>query len=561
MFISGFTGSLGHAVITKDNAYMFTDGRYYLQARGQMDKNWTLVEGKIPLLPIIGDFLSKLPAGTRVGVDPRLVSASEANEVKKQIAKNSIELVPVEENFIDTIWNDQPARNANIVFHHSLKYSGKPWTEKVEEVRQALKEQSAVGLIVSALDQIAWLLNLRGSDVKNNPVFFAYAVVTMDNVALFIDDSRLSPEARESIKGVEIKKYESVFTYLKELGPVLASKQQQILADYKTSWALVDAVGEEKVIFKLSPIDYLKGIKNSVEIEGMKIAHIKDGVAMAKFYSWLENELIFNGGHMKLSECDAADKLDSLRMEQENAFGQSFHTISGTGANAAVIHYSPVHGSDAKIDVNKIYLNDSGGQYFEGTTDVTRSWHFGTPTEWERECFTRVLKGFIALNTIVFPEGTTGYVLDTVARQYLWEAGLDFQHGTGHGVGSFLNVHEGPFGIAFRPYCLANKLDAGNMVSNEPGYYEPGNFGVRIEDICVITKAKTKRNFAGVQYLKLESITYCPIQTKLIMTSLLTTGEIKYINDYHKSVWDKISPLIEDNEMAYNWLKRNTSPI
>ncbi|KAJ2692344.1 hypothetical protein H4218_006363, partial [Coemansia sp. IMI 209128] len=410
---------------------------------------------------------------------------------------------------------------------------------------------------------IAWLFNLRGSDIDYNPVFFAYALVTKTDVTLYIDDAKLDSSVRSHLQGIRTRPYSAIFGELDALSASLVQKKRKLLAGQTASWALVKALGEGNVKVDKSPINMLKSMKNPTELDGMRQCHIRDGAAMANYFGWLEHELLFNGGHLRLSEVDVADKLEALRRAQEHCVGLSFDTISSVGPNGAVIHYSPKRGSDALLDVNKMYLCDSGGQYLDGTTDVTRTYHFGTPSAWERECFTRVLKGHIALDRAVFPSGTSGYALDPLARLPLWELGLDYRHGTGHGVGSFLNVHEGPQGVGMRMNYLSAGFQHGMTITNEPGYYEDGSFGIRIENTCLVVKTETKFDYTGGAggYLTFEPVTMVPIQKKLIRSGLLNDDEKKWLDSYHQKVWDKVSPLLEEGGLGYEWLKRETSPI
>ncbi|OMJ26337.1 putative Xaa-Pro aminopeptidase P [Smittium culicis] len=560
-FISGFSGSAGAAVVTMNSANLFTDGRYFLQARKQMDSNWTLMKVGVPGVPTISKFLSELPSNSRIGIDPTLISSSEAERFMGEFKKSGNVLIPIKKNLVDSIWEDKPPTPTNPVFHLDLRYSGKSWSDKVSEVRDEIKNSNATGLLVAALDQIAWLFNLRGSDIMYNPLFFSYAFVTMDSVTLFMDKSKLTDDALNSLDGVEILPYNSVFDKLKEIVPTLEQTKSKVLVDNSVNWALVHTLGKDNIIQKMSPITVYKSIKNEVELNGMRQCHIRDGVAMVKWYTWLEHELVYNGGNLRLSECDVADKLEQFRREQKDNVGLSFDTISSVGPNAAVIHYSPTRGSDSKLDISQIYLVDSGGQYYDGTTDVTRTWHFGTPTEFERDCYTRVLKGYIALDSVVFPEGTTGYVLDPFARSSLWEAGLDYRHGTGHGVGSFLNVHEGPHGIAVRPANLETGLRAGMIVTNEPGYYEDGKFGIRIENTCEVVSVNTANNFGGTKFLQLKPLTLCPIQRKLITSTLMSAKNIEWFNAYHKRVWDTLSPHFEKDSPDPDSLLEKQFPI
>ncbi|ORX66206.1 putative Xaa-Pro aminopeptidase P [Linderina pennispora] len=564
-FISGFDGSAGCAVVTMDKAAMFTDGRYFLQARQQMDDNWTLMKRGLPGVPTWEEYLtSHLPAGTRVGIDPTLLSAATGNELKAALNKNgSGELVAIPDNLVDIVWgNDRPARSTNKAFVHDIQYSGEARADKVQRVRAELDKLGVDGLVVAALDEIAWLFNLRGNDIAYNPVFFAYALVTKTDVTLFIDDCKLDDSVRQHLQGVMIKPYQAIFGELSAMAASLAADKRKLLAGETASWALVQALGEDSVKVDKSPVTLLKALKNPVELEGMRQSHVRDGAAMANYFGWLEHELVFNGGHLRLSEVDVADKLESLRRAQKDCVGLSFDTISSVGANGAIIHYSPKRGSEALLDINKMYLCDSGGQYLDGTTDVTRTMHFGTPTAWERECFTRVLKGHIALDRAVFPSGTNGYALDPLARLPLWELGLDFRHGTGHGVGSFLNVHEGPQGVGMRDAYLSAGFQHGMTITNEPGYYEDGSFGIRIENTCLVVRTETKFDYSNGQgFLTFEPVTMVPIQKKLIQAGLLTPDEIKWLDAYHDKVWQKVSPLLEEGSLGYEWLKRETSPL
>ncbi|KAJ2860092.1 hypothetical protein GGI22_002811 [Coemansia erecta] len=564
-FISGFDGSAGCAVITMDKAALFTDGRYFLQAREQMDDNWSLMKRGFPGVPSWQEYLEKnLPAGARVGIDPTLLSATEGEQIKQALnAHGGGDLVGIEDNLVDLVWGDsRPARPKNKAFVLDAQFTGEPYTEKISRVRAELDKFAGVGgLVVSALDEIAWLFNLRGSDISYNPVFFAYALVTKTSVTLYIDAAKVDDDVRAHLHGVNIRPYDAIFSELTTLSASLAQEKSRLLAGSSVSWALAKALNNTVFVGK-SPIALLKALKNPVELEGMRQCHIRDGAAMANYFGWLEHEMLFNAGHQRLSEVDVADKLEQYRREQPNCVGLSFTTISSVGANGAIIHYSPKRGSDALLDLNQMYLCDSGGQYYDGTTDVTRTCHFGSPSAWQRECFTRVLKGHIALDRAVFPTKTTGYALDPLARLPLWQLGLDYRHGTGHGVGSFLNVHEGPQGIGMRDSYLSDGLQHGMTITNEPGYYEDGAFGIRIENTCLVVKADTKFDYTGgAGYLKFEPVTMVPIQKKLIQAGLLSPEERQWLDQYHQRVWEKVSPLLKEGSLGYEWLKRETSPL
>ncbi len=486
---SGFTGSAGIAIITIDEAALSTDGRYFLQASKQLGDDWRLIKQGVKGEPNWKNFAvdkaieisrSQLveKKSVKIGVDPTLITDSNANGLKKLIqnkisAINSVsdndnenniidvQLFPLTENLIDLIWNqfeEKPNRPLDQIFIQGLKYTGLDFDRKIEKVREELTTLNGLCFVVTALDEIAWLFNLRGADIPYNPVFFSYALITPTKVILYINDVKVPNDVKElllSFEGFEIKDYNQIWNDAKELRSKIVElrsnsikssslESQEVrgkslfLASTTASWELVNAFGEENVQLISSPVEILKGQKDEVEIQGQKNAHIKDGVALVRYFSWLEQQL--NNG-ATLDEVEAADKSTEFRQQMEDFVGLSFDTISSTGKNAAIIHYSPIKGQCSIIDSNEIYLNDTGAQYRDGTTDTTRTLHFGTPKENEIHAYTLVLKGHIAVATAVFPEGANGYMLDTLARQYLWSEGLDYRHGTGHGVGSFLNVH------------------------------------------------------------------------------------------------------------------------
>ena len=402
-----------------------------------------------------------------------------ADKIKKKGGKS---LIAVRENIVDAVWGaEKPARPNEKVQVLPLKYCGKNFNEKIEDLRKELEKKKSAGFVVSMLDEVAWLFNLRGNDIPYNPVFFSYAVVTPRETTLYIDESKLADNAKAQLGGVTIRPYEAIFTDIEALSASeVDSSTTKYLISSKASWALSQALGgPDKVDEIRSPIGDAKAIKNQAELTGMRNCHIRDGAALSEFFAWLEDELVSKSA--KIDEIEAADKLEAIRSKHDHFVGLSFDTISSTGPNAAVIHYKPERGACSVIDPKAIYLCDSGAQYLDGTTDTTRTLHFGEPSDMERKAFTLVLKGHIALDSVRFPKGTTGYALDTMARQFLWQEGLDYRHGTGHGVGSYLNVHEGPIGIGTRVQYSEVPLSVGNVISNEPGYYEDGNFGIRIE--------------------------------------------------------------------------------
>ncbi|KAF8970449.1 Creatinase/aminopeptidase [Flammula alnicola] len=560
-FISGFNGSAGCAIVTLDKAYLFTDGRYFLQAGKQLDQNWTLMKQGLPDVPTWQEFLHKnLEPKTKIGIDPTLITASDAESLNKQLSVKSSELISLPNNLVDAIWKDRPSRPANKVFCLDEKYSGQSHLDKVTKVREELEKKKAKAIIVTMLDEVAWLFNLRGSDIDFNPVFFSYAVITTDKVILFIESEQLSDSARKYLgEHVEIKPYGAFFDYLKGLAATLDLKGDfKILLGDKASLAVAETLGQDTYAIVRSPITDLKAIKNETELEGFRQSHIRDGAALARYFAWLEEQL--NNG-AEINESQASDKLEKFRSELDLFQGLSFTTISSTGPNGAIIHYSPDPNDCDIIKKDQIYLCDSGGQYLDGTTDVTRTWHFGTPTDEEKRAFTRVLQGHISIDTAIFPAGTTGYIIDSFARRALWQDGLDFRHGTGHGVGHFLNVHEGPHGIGTRIALNNSPLKAGMTVSNEPGYYADGRFGIRIENIVLVREAKTPNNFGDKGYLGFENVTLCPIHKKLVDTSLLTEQEKSWLNSYHAETFEKVSPLLKNDPRALEWLTRECSPL
>ncbi|GLB39134.1 putative peptidase M24B family protein [Lyophyllum shimeji] len=560
-YISGFNGSAGCAVITLQDAFLFTDGRYFLQAEKQLDDNWTLMKQGLPDVPTWQEFLSKnLEPSTRIGIDPKLITASDAKTINKALEPRKSTLVPIEKNLIDEVWTDRPPRPHSPVIHLDEKYSGKSPADKVKAVREELAQKKYQAIVVNMLDEVAWLFNLRGSDIAYNPVFFAYAVVTHSSVELFVEKSQLTDDARKYLgDNVNIHPYDAFWDYLRELPDNLTlNEESKVLIGERASLAIALALSEDKYDIASSTVTELKAIKNPTEIEGFRQSHIRDGAALARYFAWLEEQL--NNG-VELNESQGADKLEQFRSELDLFRGLSFNTISSAGPNAAIIHYSPDPTDCAMIKKDQIYLCDSGAQFLDGTTDVTRTWHFGTPTDEEKRAFTRVLQGHIAFDTLVFPTGTTGYIIDAMARRALWQEGLDYRHGTGHGVGHYLNVHEGPHGIGVRIGYNSSPLKVGMTVSNEPGYYADGRFGIRIESIVIVREVKTPNNFGDKGYLGFECVTWCPIQKKLVDTNVLTAEERKWLNDYHATTWAKVSPLLKKDERALKWLERECAPL
>ncbi|CRK22945.1 hypothetical protein BN1723_012837 [Verticillium longisporum] len=566
-FISGFSGSAGCAVITLDKAALATDGRYFNQASKQLDHNWLLLKQGLQDVPTWQDWSAEQSAGGKtVAVDPELITAAAAKKLASKIQKfGGSELVALERNLVDIVWGkDRPDRPRNPVVILDTAFSGKNVETKLRDLRQELAKKDSLGMVVSMLDEIAWLLNLRGSDIPYNPVFFSYAVITLDTATLFIDDTKLHSDSLEYLRknGIVTKPYSCIFDDVKALksSKGVQGREKRTLLSSKASWALKRALGGDDLVEEVrSFIGDEKAVKNEAELAGMRACHIRDGIALIEYFAWLEDQLVAK--RTVLDEVEAADKLEQLRQKQANYVGLSFDTISSTGANAAVIHYKPERGSCPAIDPEAIYLCDSGAQYLDGTTDVTRTVHFGCPTAAEKLAYTLVLKGNIALDSAIFPKGTTGFALDCLARQHLWREGLDYRHGTGHGVGSYLNVHEGPIGIGTRVQFAEVSLASGNVVSIEPGFYEDGAFGIRIENLAIVKEVQTQHSFGDKPYLGFEHVTMAPYCKNLIDINILTTTEKEWLNAHNTDIFNKTKDAFKDDALTLAWLTRETQPI
>nr|CAA10526.2 aminopeptidase P [Drosophila melanogaster] len=562
-FVSGFDGSAGTAVITTETALLWTDGRYYQQAEKQLDSNWVLMRDGLSATPSIGAWLAKnLPKGSFVGVDPRLLSFRVWKPIETELSSAECQLVPIEGNLIDEVWGeDQPPQTSNKIITLKLEHSGVTIAKKWDVVRQQLKEKNADALVVSALDEIAWFLNLRGSDIDFNPVFFSYLIVTNDELLLFVDSGKLPTDfvqhQKENNVQISVLPYASIGI---EISKIVSTRESKIWIAPTSSYYLTALIPKSRRIQEVTPICVLKAIKNDVEIAGFINSHIRDGVALCQYFAWLEDQV--NKG-AEVDEMSGADKLESFRSTKDKYMGLSFTTISASGPNGSVIHYHPKKETNRKINDKEIYLCDSGAQYLDGTTDVTRTLHFGEPTEFQKEAYTRVLKGQLSFGSTVFPAKVKGQVLDTLARKALWDVGLDYGHGTGHGVGHFLNVHEGPMGVGIRLMPDDPGLQANMFISNEPGFYQDGEFGIRVEDIVQIVPGQVAHNFSNRGALTFKTITMCPKQTKMIKKELLSDAEVKLLNSYHQQVWDTLSPILsrEGDEFTLSWLKKEVQPI
>ncbi|XP_061387070.1 xaa-Pro aminopeptidase ApepP [Musca vetustissima] len=563
-FVSGFDGSAGTAVITGDKALLWTDGRYYQQAQKQLDSNWELMKDGLPTTPSVASWLAcNLAKGSRVGVDPKLFSYRLWKPIEKELSGAECSLIPVEDNLVDIVWGDeQPKQTSNPIITLDTTFAGMTVSDKWANVKEKLTEKKAQALVVSALDEIAWFLNLRGSDIDYNPVFFSYLIITHEQLMFFVDSSKLPSDFKQhqASNGVEISLY-SYSAIGEELGRLAENNAEAKIWISPGSSYYLNALIPKKIRHQeITPIALAKAIKNPIEVEGFINSHIRDGVALCQYFAWLE-QMIAN--KQPVDEISGATKLEEFRSKKEHFMGLSFPTISSSGPNGSVIHYHPAPETNRPINDKEIYLCDSGAQYRDGTTDVTRTWHFGEPTDFQMETYTRVLKGQLTLGATIFPKKVKGQVLDTLARKALWDVGLDYGHGTGHGVGHFLNVHEGPMGVGIRLMPDDPGLQENMFISNEPGYYQDGEFGIRIEDIVQIVPASSKYDFNGRGALTFKTITMAPKQTKMIKKELLLPEEKKLLNDYHRLVWETLSPILkkEGDTLTLAWLERETKEI
>jgi Xaa-Pro aminopeptidase len=542
-WISGFTGSAGTAVITLEDAGLWTDGRYYIQAEKQLEgSGMRLFKAAEPETPSFAEWLKDvLKKDSTVGFDGTVFSVDMVKDMHKEFDAKNIGL-KFEQDLINELWSDRPEIPKSQVFVHDVKYAGKSRTEKLNQVREEMTKLGANHYLLTSLDDIAWLLNIRGNDVQSNPVVISNVVIGLDKCYLFIDSSKLSKEIKSTLEAesIEIKGYNELEKFLAKL----TNKDTVIFDSCKTNICLYNAIDENvKKVEKFNITTSLKGIKNEVEIENLINCEVMDGVAMVKFIKWLKTSV----AKEKITEISAADKLEEFRSQIELFAGLSFDTIGGYKDHAAMMHYKATEESQYTLKNEGFFLVDSGGQYYNGTTDTTRTIVLGKLTEEEKRDYTLVLKAHIGLSTAKFLHGSTGANLDVLARQPIWKYGIDYKCGTGHGVGFFLNVHEGPQGFRANNYV---KLEKGMILTNEPGIYKEGKFGIRTENIMLVVEDE-KTEFG--QFMKFEPITYCPIDLDGINSDMLTIEEKQWLNDYHKDVFSRLSPYL--NEEEKQWLK------
>ncbi|WP_286834415.1 MULTISPECIES: aminopeptidase P family protein [unclassified Proteiniphilum] len=550
-WISGFTGSAGTAVVTKEKAGVWTDSRYFLQAADELkDTGFELFKMGQPGTPDMTDWIiEQTGQGATVGIDGMVYAASDAIALKNRLNAKGISLDSSFDPFTE-IRADRPEIPKNRIFILPDDITGESVTSKIGRINARLKKLDADGLIIATLDTIAWTFNLRGNDVEYNPVAVAYAYVSENETVLFIDQVKLTGEVAGFYKerGIKIDDYHKIFEYVSRL----PENSSVCVTGNKINYNLLLTIPAScKIVDVPSPVDLMKSVKNETELKGFRNAMVKDGVALVKFYMWLEKAVPTG----EVAETDIEKKLREYRSRQDLFVGESFGTIAGYGTNGAIIHYHASPETCLKLQPEGLLLIDSGAQYKDGTTDITRTVALGEVSKQMKEDYTNVLKGHIALATAIFPEGTRGSQLDILARKTLWNNGLTYWHGTGHGIGHFLNVHEGPQNIRLEEN--PTPLQPGMVTSNEPGVYRANQYGIRIENM-IVTREYNKTEEFGTFY-NFETITLCPIDTRPIAVELLTAEEIKWINNYHKMVYDKLNNHLDKDEKI--WLKDKTKPI
>ena len=550
-WISGFTGSAGTVVITADKAGLWTDSRYFLQAAKELEGSGIeLYKMGLPETPGLPAFiLRNLQENETVGLDGQTYSVADAEELNLVLKKKKITL-DVSRDLIHEIWIDRPAIPGGMLFELPVEYSGKSTSDKLEAINTKLHEAGADGLVLCALDEIAWTFNIRGNDVEYNPVVVSYAFISEEETVLFILPGKITHEMSKNLQaeGVTLADYSKITSYLAKL----KDKTRLYIDPKKTNFALCNALPFCcEVIEGVSPVAMLKSIKNEKEIEGFSNAMVRDGVALTRFFIWMEKSL---SAGKTLTEISISEKLAEFRNKQALYVSESFETIAGYKGHGAIVHYGATPESNATLAQEGLLLIDSGAQYFDGTTDITRTIALGEPTEAMMKDFTRELKGHISLAKCKFPQGTRGSQLDILARKALWDNGINYMHGTGHGIGHFLNVHEGPQSIRMEENPVA--LQPGMVISNEPGVYRTDEYGIRIENL-ILVREDSETEFG--KFYSFETLTLCPIDRKLIITSQLSARERAWLNKYHQRVYEKLSPFLFEEEKE--WLKNKTAEL
>ncbi len=546
-WLSGFLGSAGSIIVLADKAAVFVDGRYTLQVRDQVDLEVFKTKSYLDVPKWVGE---NMKAGQKLGYDPWLHTETGVKALLEACEKPGAELVAVDGNPIDAVWTEQPPRPLARIVPHDLRYTGEPAADKRARMAEAVKNAGASALALSATDSIAWLLNIRGADVARTPLALSYALLHDDaSVDLFVDERKVDAALRTHLGNQVRVEPEAA------LAMALAGfKDKSVMVDPASAPAwIVERLqqGGATIVRKTDPIQKAKALKNPTELNGTRAAHKRDGVALAKFFCWLAA----NAPKGTVDELSAVAQLQAFRQQGDLFRDLSFDTISGAGPNGAIVHYRSTDKTNRTLGLGELYLVDSGAQYLDGTTDVTRAIAIGTPSAEHRDRFTRVLRGHIALAMARFPKGTTGHQLDVLARMPLWQGGFNFNHGTGHGVGSYLGVHEGPHSISPRATGIA--LEPGMIVSNEPGYYKEGAYGIRMENLVAVVPSEPGEDDSP--FYELETLTLAPIDRSLIDPAMMTGPELDWLNTYHRRVRDEIGPRLDDQTRA--WLETATAPI
>jgi len=548
-WLSGFTGSAGTLVITSDTAGLWTDSRYFIQAEQQLaGSDIILFKMGLPETPSYTTWLAETVAeGARIGIDAALFSISTVRSLEKALASKKAVIVNTGD-LVGMIWEDRPPLPNNSVILYDETLAGETRSSKLARVRADLAKKKADWHIISTLDDIAWLFNIRGSDIRCNPLAIAYAAVSRDAAYLFVDPAKVARTVKKALAadGVAIRPYGDIEKFARKI-----RKSFVYLDPDRTGYHILTALGKRPYLVEGTSLPLLfKAIKNTAEIAGMRSALVRDGVAMVRFFHWLEEALTA----MRVTEISAAVKLEEFRRMGERYIGPSFEPIVGYGAHGAIVHYSATIESDVEIERKGLLLVDSGGQYLDGTTDITRTIALGEPTASMKRHFTLVLKGHIGIATARFPAGTAGMFLDSFARRALWDNRLNYGHGTGHGIGAHLSVHEGPQSISQR--INETKLEPGMILSNEPGYYREGEYGIRIENLVLVREDGENE---GIQWRSFETLTLCPIDLTLVEMEMLTPSEKEWLNTYHRTVYTLLAPHLSEGERV--WLSEKTREI
>ncbi|KAK7922519.1 hypothetical protein WMY93_009421 [Mugilogobius chulae] len=559
-FMSGFKGSSGTAVVTQNKAALWTDSRYWVQAEREMDCNWEL-QKDVSVGSIVQWLIAEFPKTGQIGFDPFLFSLKKHEEFAASLESSNLTLKSISNNLVDEVWKTRPPLPPDNLIRLPDRVIQRTWQEKVQDIRRQMSENpyEPTALLLSALEETAWLFNMRGNDIPYNPFFYSYTLVTMNEIWLFLHLERVTDDLKlylnSSCHGPLCVQLQSYDTVLSEVRKYVAKPQVKVWigAEY-TNYALYEIIQPQEKLFtsSYSPVLTTKAVKDETEQRVLREAHVRDAVAVVQLLMWLE-KVVPEG---KETEQTAAQYVNMCRQKQKDSRGPSFETISASGPNAALAHYSPTNETSRKLTVNEMYLVDSGGQYLDGTTDITRTVHWGTPTAMQREAYTRVLMGNIEISRTIFPSGTRGVNMEMLGRKALWEIGLNYGHGTGHGVGNYFGVHEWPVGFQSNNIPFT----AGMFTSIEPGYYKENDFGIRIEDIAVTVPVKTKY---GNNFLTFETVSLVPYDRKLIDSTLLSPQQLQWLNNHYKTIRSVLGPELDRQKLSAEkaWMLKNTEPI